>query len=62
MSRDPKGLYEKAQSGAIKALTGYDAKHEESGDDETLKLDTDLLTIEKSVELIYNKIHDIILL
>ncbi|WP_115460773.1 adenylyl-sulfate kinase [Winogradskyella aurantiaca] len=53
--RDVKGLYKKARSGEIKNFTGIDSPYEvpETPD---IEVTTENLTIEESVELIYNHI------
>lgn len=48
--RDPKGLYEKAKSGEISGLTGYDADYEAS--DSAFVIDTDEVSVEEAVEQI----------
>ncbi|MEX0994620.1 MAG: adenylyl-sulfate kinase, partial [Balneolaceae bacterium] len=50
-SRDPKGLYEKAKSGEIEGLTGYDADYEPSEKAEIL-IDTDEQDVQEAVEII----------
>jgi len=55
--RDVKGLYEKARKGEIKDFTGINAPYEapEKPDVEVI---TDELSVQESVELIYNKIQE----
>lgn len=50
-TRDPKGLYKKARSGEIKDFTGVDAPYEEPVKPEII-LDTNMLTIDESIEII----------
>ncbi|WP_123043787.1 adenylyl-sulfate kinase [Cohnella candidum] len=50
--RDPKGLYEKARKGEIKDFTGISSPYEVSENPELI-IETDLLTIEESVNKIY---------
>ncbi len=47
-SRDPKGLYARAEKGEITNLTGFDADHEAPGED-ALVIDTDKLSVEEAV-------------
>ncbi|KXH81797.1 adenylyl-sulfate kinase [Sporosarcina sp. HYO08] len=49
--RDPKGLYKKARLGEIKGFTGIDAPYEEP-DDPEIKIDTNRLSVEESVNVI----------
>lgn len=49
--RDVKGLYKKARQGEIKNFTGISSAYEEP-ENPDLKIDTNLLTIEESVELV----------
>ena len=49
--RDPKGLYEKSLLGEIKNMTGITAPYEEPGDPD-LVVDTCLLTLDESVDLV----------
>ena len=51
--RDPKGLYKKARSGEIKDFTGIDSPYEvpEKSD---LEIDTEKLSIDNSVEELFN--------
>lgn len=51
--RDPKGLYQKARDGQIKQFTGIDSPFEESTDSD-LVIDTENLSIDESVEKIWN--------
>lgn len=48
--RDPKGLYEKAQKGEIKNLTGFNAEYEEPEADRALVIDTDQMSVEECVK------------
>ncbi len=50
--RDPKGLYKKAQAGAIKDLTGFNADHEAPDPSLSVTIDTTESSIEASVETI----------
>jgi adenylylsulfate kinase len=50
-SRDPKGLYKRARQGEIKHFTGIDHPYEEPKNPEII-IDTNLFSIEESVELI----------
>lgn len=50
-SRDPKGLYQKARKGEIKQFTGIDQSYEEPQNPEII-INTDELSIDKSVEVI----------
>jgi len=47
--RDPKGLYRKARAGEIRGFTGIDDPFEEPASPE-LRLDTDRLSVDQSVE------------
>lgn len=49
--RDPKGLYEKAKSGEIEGLTGFDADYEPSENAEVV-IDTDEKDVQEAVETI----------
>ena len=51
--RDPKGLYQKVRNGQIKQFTGIDSPFEESMDSD-LVIDTEKLSIDESVEKIWN--------
>ena len=53
--RDVKGLYKKARAGEIKDFTGVNAPYE-APDSPEIEVVTDHLSIEESVENIYNKI------
>lgn len=53
--RDVKGLYKKARSGEIKNFTGIDSPYE-APENPDVEVTTENLTIEESVELIYNHI------
>ena len=53
--RDVKGLYKKARSGEIKNFTGIDSPYE-APETPDIEVTTENLTIEESVELIYNHI------
>lgn len=57
--RDVKGLYKKARNGEIKNFTGLDAPFE-APMNPFLEIDTSKLSIEESVELMYNQIISII--
>lgn len=48
-TRDPKGLYAKAEKGEIVGLTGYDAEHEEP-EAPAMIIDTDKVALEDAVE------------
>ncbi len=50
--RDPKGLYKKALAGEIKNFTGLDAPVDRPVDAE-LTIKTDELTIDESIEKVY---------
>ncbi|MCM3109501.1 adenylyl-sulfate kinase [Lederbergia lenta] len=50
-TRDPKGLYKKARLGEIKGFTGIDAPYEEPIAPE-ITLDTNILSIDESIEMI----------
>ncbi len=54
--RDPKGLYKKARAGEIKEFTGISAPYEEPLNPE-LVIDTDLLDIEESKNLVIQYIE-----
>ena len=51
--RDPKGLYKKARAGIIQDFTGISAPYEEPENPEIV-VETDRLSIEESVEKIFN--------
>ncbi|RWR15267.1 adenylyl-sulfate kinase [Siminovitchia fortis] len=55
--RDPKGLYKKARAGKIKGFTGIDAPYEEPEDPE-ITINTELLSLEESVQLIIKYLKD----
>lgn len=48
--RDPKGLYEKAQKGEIKNLTGFNSVYEEPDSDGVLVIDTEGKSVEECVK------------
>jgi adenylylsulfate kinase len=54
--RDPKGLYKKARCGAIKEMTGLSAPYEQP-DEPDLVIETDKLTLERSVDLVIAFLH-----
>ena len=54
--RDPKGLYAKARTGAIKEFTGISAPYEPPGRPD-LELRTDLLTIDECISRLLAKIN-----
>ncbi len=53
--RDPKGLYRKAREGRIRSLTGYNSPHEPPGDG-VMSIDTNAVSSEEAVDLIYQRI------
>jgi len=55
--RDPKGLYEKAESGEITNFTGISAPYEPPADPE-LVIDTDALNVEESVQAVIDQLVD----
>jgi len=55
--RDVKGLYEKARKGEIKDFTGINAPYE-APENPDVEVVTDELSVQESVELIYNKIQE----
>ena len=55
MKRDPKKLYQKAQSGGIKNFTGIDSPYEEPQSPDVL-LDTELWSEEECVETLTDAI------
>lgn len=55
-SRDPKGLYRKAEAGEITDFTGVDAPYEEPESPELL-VDTEIQTVEESVSQILESLH-----
>lgn len=58
-ARDVKGLYKKARKGEIKGFTGIDAPYE-APIDPALEVKTENLSIEESVDLIYQYLLNII--
>lgn len=54
-ARDVKGLYQKARKGEIKGFTGIDSPYE-APENPFLEIKTDVLTLEESVELIFEKL------
>lgn len=57
--RDPKGLYEKASSGAIKNLTGPQDLYEEPLKPD-LVVDTERLTVQESIQAILTKLGELL--
>lgn len=57
--RDVKGLYKKARKGGIKGFTGIDSPYE-APLNPAIEIKTDELSIEESVEKIYNYIYPIL--
>jgi adenylylsulfate kinase len=55
--RDTKGLYKKARAGIIKDFTGISAPFEAPGNPD-LEIDTSVLSIKESVDLIFDTIID----
>jgi bifunctional enzyme CysN/CysC len=55
--RDPKGLYEKAESGEIKNFTGISAPYEPPADPE-LVIDTDALSVEACADAVIEHLED----
>lgn len=55
-SRDPKGLYQKADAGEISDFTGVDAPYEEPEDPELI-VDTEKQSVEESVKQILELLH-----
>lgn len=55
--RDPKGLYKKARAGEIKGFTGIDAPYEEPINPE-ITIDTNVLSVEESVEAIVDYLKE----
>lgn len=53
IKRDPKGMYKKALSNQILHFTGITSAYEEPENPE-LVIDTDLLTVEESADILYN--------
>ncbi|WMX15002.1 MULTISPECIES: adenylyl-sulfate kinase [unclassified Aureispira] len=60
-SRDVKGLYKKARKGEIKGFTGIDAPYEAPINPD-IEVKTHNMTIDESVDVIYNYLLDIITL
>jgi adenylylsulfate kinase len=58
-ARDVKGLYKKARKGEIKGFTGIDAPYEVPSNPD-LEVKTDQMTIEESVDFIYDYLVSII--
>lgn len=58
IKRDPKGLYKRALKGEIKNMTGIDDPYEEPLNPE-LVIDTEKLTEEESVKLVFDKLHEL---
>ena len=56
-SRDPKGLYAKARSGAIKEFTGISSPYE-APDTPELKIDTGAQELAESVEVVIKALRD----
>ncbi len=54
-ARDVKGLYKKARNGEIKGFTGIDSPFE-APENPFLEIKTDILSLEESVQLVYQKI------
>jgi len=57
--RDVKGLYQKARKGIIKGFTGIDSPYEPPTNP-AIEIKTDQLSLEKSVEKIFNYINPIL--
>ncbi len=55
--RDPKGMYKKAKAGEIKEYTGISSPYEEP-ENPDLTIDTYLLSVEESVEMVLNLIKE----
>lgn len=55
--RDVKGLYKKARNGEIRNFTGISSKYERPSNP-NIKIDTSNLTIEDSIQLIYETIQN----
>jgi len=53
--RDPKGLYKKARAGEIKEFTGIDSPYE-IPKDPSISIDTDNLSVDESVDRLFNYI------
>ena len=60
-ARDVKGLYQKARKGEIKGFTGIDAPYE-APENPALEVKTDNMSIEASVDVVYNYLLDFIVL
>lgn len=58
-ARDVKGLYKKARKGEIKGFTGIDAPYE-APVNPSIEVKTENMTIDESVEVIYNYLLDVI--
>ena len=58
MRRDVKGMYRKALAGQITGFTGVDDPYEEPPNPE-LTLDTDMETVEESVQKVLGKMHSL---
>ena len=56
VQRDPKGLYKKVSKGEIKNFTGYDSSFQEPVNPDLI-IDTEKLTIEQSIQLLYNHLR-----
>ncbi len=56
--RDPKGQYKKARAGVIKNYTGISAPYEEPENPDFV-IDTEKLTLEESVKLVLDYLHNI---
>jgi len=57
IKRDPKGLYKRALKGEIKHMTGIDDPYEEPLSPEIV-IDTEKLTVDESVNLVFDKLND----
>ena len=60
-ARDVKGLYKKARKGEIKGFTGIDAPYE-APENPDIEVKTDNMTIEESVDVVYDYLLDFIAL
>jgi len=58
MERDVKGMYQKALAGEIKNFTGVDDPYEEPLDPELI-LDTEMETVEESVDKVVHKFEEL---
>lgn len=58
-NRDPKGLYKLARKGLIKDFTGFDSPYEPP-ENPNIEIKTDILTINQSVDKLYNFIIPLI--